>query len=364
MAILPFSRPRIGLNMDIRTIAVAEVDRPWLSGRGGRRLRACRALKLAPGLVRLSSTEGNVTDVIGLASQVRDLLNKTDRAIPVALVLPDLCSRMALFEFDALPKKASECEALVRWRFQKDQNISITDTRIAYRIFSKQKAATPHSDGVTARVLAVSVKNDILNQYEDVCQEAGITPISVGLASLYLFDFCRLSMVAMGSNIQECFFLSIGEGGFSFFAFRCGVPVFLRVKSLWNGDGDTVLSLQARVVNELRATLQFYDENAPKPRLTAQELLPSGRPLFIVDCNDWDEHYSGAVPPCEQHRELASKDDASYLLIADQAFAAALRVELICLRWNSLCSLQIGRVLGLTGILPPSGLPALAGVIA
>ena len=44
---------------------------------------------------------------------------------------------------------------------------------------------------MTAYVLAMAIKRSILDQYEQVCRQAGVLPISISCAALWLFDFYR-----------------------------------------------------------------------------------------------------------------------------------------------------------------------------
>jgi hypothetical protein len=268
----------LGISISDDKLGLVEVRRGWNKPS----LRRYAERPLPAGLLRLSASEPNVSDVSALARELSALLDgqrKVARPAPIALSLPALCALVALFDFDTLPKKPSEMDALIRWRFQKDLNAPVTaDTRFTYRAF--QPASTYALAGGPVRILAVSIRANVIEPYEQACEAAGLIPVSVGLASLQLFDLCRPVMEAALTTTGECFYLHVGEGSFAFFAIRAGIPVFLRIKPL--RDGSTTGNAAAHVsvvTDELLATLQFYMEHeAVSGRATA----PS-RPLFLLN---------------------------------------------------------------------------------
>ena len=275
MALFPFTAPRLGLHLDAAGFSLVEVRRSWWARGPAVRLRDCIERSLPEGLIRPSATEPNVADVAALAGALRDVLGAR-RGSTVALTLPDQCARMGLVEFESLPKNQSECQALITWRIQQELNLPATDTRLAFRIFRPQRvSASPPR--VVARVLAVAIRQPVLEQYEQVCERVSLWPVSVGLTSPRLFDLCRPAMVATaGQASEEAFFASIGEREISFVAFRHGCPVFLRHKAIRNGaDADRP---RQRLAGELVATLQYYaDVAVPSP-----DLSDVSRPLFLV----------------------------------------------------------------------------------
>ncbi len=121
MTLFPLTRPRLGLSIGAHALSLVEITRDWRRAWQGSGIRSCRVRELPDGLVRPSASDPNVSDVGALVEQVRTLLGGRRRPWelwPVALSLPDLCARVALFEFEAWPQKRAEGEALLRWRFQ------------------------------------------------------------------------------------------------------------------------------------------------------------------------------------------------------------------------------------------------------
>jgi len=323
MKLFPFKKPTFGLSIGANKLALAELRR----GLREPSLRRCAERALPAGLLKLSSSEPNVTDVSALAKEFSALIEgqgRIARPVPIALTLPDLCARVALHEFDALPRKTSELDGLIRWRVQKDWNMPVTDARVTYQTF--RMPSSHASAGAPIRVLTVAMRRDVIEPYEQACESAGLIPVRVGLTSLQLFDLCRTMIEATLKTAEECFYLYVGEGSFSFIAVRAGVPVFIRIKPLRNGGINGSAPHHASVVNdELLATLQFYME-----REAGSGKGPSpSRTLFLVNGE-------GMIP----------------------ALPDTLNVSVAPMGWETL------RVARLPSAIPQfTGLPAFAGVM-
>jgi hypothetical protein len=324
MMVFPFRRPSIGLSIGARTLSLVEIRWGWGPSREGIGLRRCSERALPDGLIRLSAAEPNVSDVPALARELRALLG-SERSASVALTLPDLCTRVALLDFEALPPKTADRDRLLRWRFQKDFNMPAADLRLSYQVFR----TTP------PRVLAVGVRNNIVGQYERACEEAGLLPITVGVTSPRLFDLCRPAMHATmasgASGAGELFFLHVAEDSFSLCAFRNGCPVFLRTKLLHNGGSSD----PATLAGEVLATLQFYGDSYPLAQAGLHDVF---RPFFVV----------GVPPTCQ---------------VLDPVSTESMRIKAIPIGWDHVPLARNGRGQALPDARPLSGLPALAGLL-
>lgn len=284
MRLLPVRRPTIGVSIGSKALSLVEVSRNWRPGRTGRwlarSLHRCTEQPVPPGLIRPSSTEPNVSDSAALARELATLVDgtrKVARPASIALILPDLCARVALFEFESLPHKPAEREQLIRWRFHKELNVPAGDVRLTYRVLrgphpgllpSGEKAAS-----LPVRLLAVVIRRAIIEQYEQACQAAGFIPVSVNLASFGLFDLYRPVMESAIKDGEECFFLHAGGDCLSFVAIRSGLPVFFRTKALRNGSAN---GNGEAVMQELLATLQFYQDSH------AGRSTQTPTPLFVL----------------------------------------------------------------------------------
>ena len=277
MRLVPVRRPTIGVSIGSKALSLVEVSRNWRPGRTrpwlARSLQRCTEQPVPPGLIRPSATEPNVSDLAALTHELSTLVDgprKVARPASIALILPDLCARIALFEFESLPHKPAEREQLIRWRFQKELNVPAGDVRLAYQVL---RVPTRASSGVPVRLLAVVIRRAVIEQYEQACQAAGFIPVSVNLASFGLFDLYRPVMESAIKDGEECFFLHAGGDCLSFVAIRSGLPVFFRTKVLRNGSAN---GNGEAVMQELLATLQFY-RDSPAGRSTQ-----TSAPLFVL----------------------------------------------------------------------------------
>jgi len=333
MHVFPVRRPQIGLSISGQRLTLVELSRGWRPGPRNAVLRRVDERNLPSGLVCPSATERNLSDVPALAQEVRALLG-TRRTWPISLSLPDLCAQIGLFEFETLSQQVAEQANLLRWRFEQDLKVPVADSRLVHRVFPlpHTTAGSDQKSSASARVLAVAIRRDILAQYEQLCAQAGLLPVTVGIASLQLFDFCHSVM----KSAEELFFAHRLDDSFSFMAVRHGCPVFLRIKSLRQAQTD--------LTGELIGTLQFYDDQQlPSPRLSDDR----PRPLFFLG--------SRATDPAP-----ASRADHLFPAchVIHPASRLSSRIEILPLgwedmpiEWNELSS-------------PPvAGLSALAGVM-
>lgn len=314
MTLYPIRRPRLGVHIDPQALTVVEVGRDWHRGGYGLRLNDCRQLTLPTGLLRLSSTEPNILDMQAMTNHLVEALGRRGRRC-LTLSLPDHCARIALFDFETLPQKPSEIDGLLRWRLQKDLNMPAGQTRMQYRVFRPASGAGKVENQLI-RVLVAAVREDIVSQYEQLCEAVGAIPVSIGLSSLALLGWWRSLMT---DHPTEALFLHATDCGFTFMAFREGCPAFLRSKGL-----------PVEPTEEILATLHYYaDRDAGRVPIQDQ----ASPPLYMVKEQDWE------IPP-------------------DSVDLPPLK--LINLGWHSV---RVARR-SLPEHLPFSGLPALATLLA
>jgi hypothetical protein len=305
-----------------------------------------------PGLVRLSFAEKNILDVPALADHVRGLVGNGNGHC-VALSLPDECARMALFDFETLPQNPAQVDALLRWRFQKDLSVVVGDARMPYRVFHPKPAAGQSANG-TVRVLAAAVREEIVFQYEQMCEVAGVIPAAIGLSSLALLDSCRAAMTA---SSDHALFLHLTDSGFVFVAFQQGCPTFFRIKALHQDPPPTAGGLDPtanqdapgfsaeELVQEVLATLCFYADRYVRA-VDGAGLAAS--PLYLVKGQE-------RLDPAVEDR---GKDLGVHLLSG--SVSDSLKLNLVTLDWNVLCVSRSRP----EDPLPGSGLPALAALLA
>ncbi len=142
-----------------------------LAGRAadaGRIVEMASARELAPGTVVPDLMETNLRDGAAIRQAIESTLGSVSgRARDVIAILPDTTVRVVLLDFEALPAKREEAEAVVRFRLKKSLPFDPSDARISYH-------AHPTKKGVQA--VAAVVLNKVLEEYESAFRDAGYSP--------------------------------------------------------------------------------------------------------------------------------------------------------------------------------------------
>lgn len=250
--LFPVHRPRAGLSFTERGIALVELRRGW--HRSG--IVRINERTLPEGVLAVSASEPNVKDRDALTKELRALM-ATSSERTLAVCLPDRVCHVAVFPFETLPPRERDRVPILRWRFQHEEHGAVGDARILHRVFPVKRAmdttpaGTTSGSQVTAYVLAMAIKRSVLDQYEQVCLQAGLLPLSISCAALWLFDFYRPVL----TQAEELYFVHRASDSMTFFAIRQGMPVFCRSKGLRGEQTD--------VMSEIRSTVQFYEDLFP-----------------------------------------------------------------------------------------------------
>ena len=139
-----------------------------LAGRAadrGRMVEMSAARELAPGTVVPDLMESNLRDTGAVRQAIESALSSVGgRSRDVIAILPDTSVRVVLLDFDTLPQKRDEAEAVVRFRLKKSLPFDPADARISYHAQSSGKAV---------RVVAAVVLKKVLEEYESAFRDAG-----------------------------------------------------------------------------------------------------------------------------------------------------------------------------------------------
>jgi len=162
-----------------------------LAGRAsGRMVEMSAARELAPGMVVPDLMEPNLRDVSAVREAIESALGSVGgKSRDVIAILPDTVVRVFLLDFETLPTKPEEAEAVVRFRLKKSLPFDADNARISYHVQSAEKGM---------RVAAAVVLNTVLEEYESVFRAAGYNPgvvIPSMLAALGAADAERPTLV-------------------------------------------------------------------------------------------------------------------------------------------------------------------------
>jgi len=149
-------------------------------GRGSRgaglAFQAHAVESLPPGAVVPSLTSQNILDPTTVAAAVRTVLGRLGtRPARVALIIPDLASKVSILKFDQVPGRREDLDQLVRWQLKKSAPFPIDDACITYTPGIRE------ASGAAEFVVAVA-RRAAIEEYEKACAAAGVYAGLVDLA--------------------------------------------------------------------------------------------------------------------------------------------------------------------------------------
>jgi type IV pilus assembly protein PilM len=153
-------------------------------------LEAVYSQGLPAGAVTPGLQHANVTSRDALVAALRDSLAPVaGRSRDITLIIPDASTRILLLDFDTLPEKPQDADAVVRFRLKKSLPFDVDASSVS---FDRQ----PTDEGV--RVVAAVTPRSVLEEYESVVRDAGYNPGAVlpsMIAALGVVDASRPTMV-------------------------------------------------------------------------------------------------------------------------------------------------------------------------
>ena len=106
------------------------------------------ARELAPGSVVPDLMEPNLRDGAAIRQAIESALGSVGgRSRDVIAILPDTAVRVVLLDFETLPAKRDEAEAVVRFRLKKSLPFDPNDARVSYHAQSSGKRCARGSGG-------------------------------------------------------------------------------------------------------------------------------------------------------------------------------------------------------------------------
>ena len=181
----PFiSRPRLACEISADRVVTAR------AAENGGKLEAATTATLPPGLLTPGLQQANISDRTKLAPVLRDSLAAVaGRSRDICVIIPDASTRVMLLDFETLPDKPLDADAVVRFRLKKSLPFDVDQSSVS---FDRQGPANP------VRVIAAVTPRAVLEEYESAVREAGYNPGAVVpsmLAVLGLVDSSRPTMV-------------------------------------------------------------------------------------------------------------------------------------------------------------------------
>lgn len=199
---------------------------------------------------------------VGFAEALRESIGALLEALgpapspDAAVLLPDADARLAVFEFDTLPRRARDMRLAIKERFHHGLPFDPKSARIAWRV---QPGPRP------VPVLATAASDDAVRRCEAACEAVGLQPGYVGLstaAALNLVTDPAMTLVLKASG--HTMTLAAVEAGVARMVRRIALP------DGFAGDLDAALR---EILPDLLPTLVYIEENFGRP---AARLLVCG----------------------------------------------------------------------------------------
>ena len=156
------ARPRLACEISADRVLAARVDDHWNG------IEVYAAQDLHEGTVVPDLTELNVLQRQALSHAVEDVLARVGgRTRDVTAVLPDAVVRVVLLDFETLPAKREEAEAVVRFRLKKSLPFDVDKARVSYHA---------QTAGAGLKLIAAVALTSVIEEYEAAFRDAGYTP--------------------------------------------------------------------------------------------------------------------------------------------------------------------------------------------
>jgi len=180
----PISRLRVACEISADRVVSARATE------NGANLEAATAASVPAGALTPGLQQANLGDRTRLVLALRDTLAAVaGRSRDICVVIPDASTRVMLLDFETLPEKQPDADAVVRFRLKKSLPFDVDESAIS---FDRQGTTNP------VRVVAAVTPRTVLEEYESVVRDAGYNPglvLPSMLAVLGLVDASRPTMV-------------------------------------------------------------------------------------------------------------------------------------------------------------------------
>lgn len=137
------------------------------------------------GILEVSSRQPNIRDtrrfIEGLRRGVEALAGEEER---VALSLPDRAGRIYLTDVDAPFKTHQEGGDILKWHLKSNLPAPPAQVKLDYHVLDKR-------DDGRQRCIVAAIAQPVLEQYEDLVNEAGRHAIQIDFHSLNIYNYYR-----------------------------------------------------------------------------------------------------------------------------------------------------------------------------
>jgi type IV pilus assembly protein PilM len=188
------------------------------------------------------------------------------RARDVIAVVPDAACRVALLDFETLPERAQEANAIVRFRLKKSLPFDAEKAAISYR-------AT--RDAQSVKVVAAVMLDTVLKEYESLFEQYGSSPgvvVPSGIAALGLVEANEAALTLKVDPLSTS--VAIVES-----------DQLLLYRTLEHAGKDTLTAEQ--LADDIYPSVVYCQDNF---HISVRQLLVAGLPGFAQFAPELEQH--------------------------------------------------------------------------
>ncbi len=258
-AFLQQAPPTVAVDLAPERVAVVRVERRGVTTS----ITAHGVEPLPPGLVTGGLSAPNMADVPAVAAAIgRALVSAGARTTRVSLVVPDSIARVSLVRFETLPARAGDLDELIRWQVKKTTPFPLDEAVIGY---------TPGASAPGSHEFVVTVaRRDVVRQYEEACDLAGV---HAGIVDLATFNIVNAVLASSGPVAGDWLLVHAAPTYVSLAVLRDGHLIFYRTR------GDEAEGSVADLVHQ---TAMYYEDRLGGQRF-GRALLAGGATVSTAD---------------------------------------------------------------------------------
>ena len=186
---------------------------------------------LPAGALVPSLTGQNVVDRPAVVAAIKAVMDRIGRPKKVALVVPDLATRVSLVRFDQLPASREDLDQLIRWQVKKSAPFPIEEASLTW---------TPGSQAIEGghEFVVALARRDVIREYESACESAGL---HAGLIDLSTFSVVNCYLAGGRVPTGDWLVVQVRSDYTSIAIMRGGDVIFFRNRG--EGEGDALADL-------------------------------------------------------------------------------------------------------------------------
>lgn len=180
-----FVTPSVVFDIQAGFVAGARLDR------SSRQVRRMAVRKLEDGALAPLPNRPNLANQEVVRRVVREVAESIGGSGRLGILLPDSAARVAILQFETLPGRREEVDALVRWKMSGILPFPAEEARVSFQTLSERPKAI--------ELLAIALRNSVAVEYESVFEDVGGSPTMILPATIALLPL--LPARAAGSHI-------------------------------------------------------------------------------------------------------------------------------------------------------------------